>query len=88
MTGAGPGGSAAGKEGAARAVILVYSVSHALKGETILKEADVSCKLVPVPRQFSSDCGICLRIDRADKEKAAALFAEKRLEYESMRDLP
>jgi hypothetical protein len=71
----------------ALAVILVFSVGHTLKGEKILKENSVPCKLVPVPRQFSSDCGVCLRIEAADKERAAALFAASKMEYEAMRDL-
>lgn len=48
-------------------VLLVYSVSHALRIEKILKDRRIRCKLVPVPRNLSSDCGICLRFKEADE---------------------
>ena len=56
-------------------VLLVYSVSHALKMETLLTGRGVACKLVPVPRHLSSDCGVCVRFNalhRPDVEDAVA----------------
>lgn len=49
-----------------QAVILVYSTSHAIRIEKLLNEIGVPCKLVPVPRHLSSDCGVCVRIDLKD----------------------
>ncbi len=62
------------------AVILLESVSHALHAEKLLKAAGVKCKLIPVPRHLSSDCGVCLRIDGADRDRAAGVLAG-RLDY-------
>ncbi|MFH1081576.1 MAG: DUF3343 domain-containing protein [Pseudomonadota bacterium] len=42
-------------------VVLFESVSHALRAEKIIKAENIPCKLIPVPRQLSSDCGVCLR---------------------------
>jgi hypothetical protein len=42
--------------------ILVYSTSHAIKIEKLLGATGIVCKLVPVPRHLSSDCGVCVRI--------------------------
>lgn len=42
-------------------VMLFKAVSYALKAEKILKAEQVPHKLIPVPKQISSDCGICLR---------------------------
>jgi hypothetical protein len=42
-------------------VVLFESVSHALRAEKIIKAENIPCKLIPVPRQISSDCGVCLR---------------------------
>ncbi|MBA4397721.1 MAG: hypothetical protein C0394_10135 [Syntrophus sp. (in: bacteria)] len=42
-------------------IVLFESVSHALRAEKIIKAENIPCKLIPVPRQFSSDCGVCLR---------------------------
>jgi hypothetical protein len=49
-------------------IVLVESVSHALHAEKMLIRADIPCKLIPVPRHLSSDCGVCLRVRRSDKE--------------------
>jgi hypothetical protein len=54
-------------------VILVYATSHALRAEKILQEDGISCKLIPVPRHLSSDCGVCVRVARSNR--AAALRA-------------
>lgn len=48
-------------------VLLVYSTSHAIRIEKTLKNSNISCKLVPVPRHLSSDCGICVRFRAADE---------------------
>lgn len=44
-------------------VMLFKSVSYALKAEKILKAEKLPHKLIPVPKQISSDCGICLRFE-------------------------
>jgi hypothetical protein len=44
-------------------VALFRSVHHALLAEKLLKEAGIPCKLIPIPRNLSSDCGVCLRFD-------------------------
>jgi hypothetical protein len=54
-------------------VVLVYTTSAALRGEKILQQAGLTVKLIPVPRELSSDCGIALRFlweDREAVEKA------------------
>ncbi|MBM3175849.1 MAG: DUF3343 domain-containing protein [Chloroflexi bacterium] len=42
-------------------VILFHTTSSAMKAEKILKQGGFEVKLIPTPRQFSSDCGISLR---------------------------
>lgn len=61
-------------------VILVYSTSHALRAEKILQGADVACRLIPVPRHLSSDCGVCIRVQRADEEQAMEALKAARVE--------
>jgi hypothetical protein len=57
------------------AVILFPSVSHALMAEKILKEQGIAHKLIPVPRQISSDCGVCLRVEMGHWDAAAAALS-------------
>ena len=51
-------------------VILTRSTSSALKAEKALVNAGIECKLIPVPRHLSSDCGVCIRIRREDQDAA------------------
>ena len=56
-------------------VALFQSVSVAMKAENALKAAGVSYKLIPVPKEISSECGICVRLLPADKAPAETVFA-------------
>jgi hypothetical protein len=49
-------------------VVLFESISHALRAEKLIKAAAISCKLIPVPRHLSSDCGVCLCFSTDTKE--------------------
>ena len=68
-------------------VLLVYSTNHALRGEHLLKRADIACKLIPVPRHLASDCGGCIRVAREDRERACTLLESNGLEIEGVHDL-
>lgn len=66
------------------AVILVYSTSHALRAERMLRGASIPCKLIPVPRHLSSDCGACIRIGRADVGIASQVLEGGQVEMEGI----
>ncbi len=68
------------------AVILVDSTSHALRIEKLLAQRSLGCKLVPVPRHLSSDCGVCVRIERSDAEAVRALLAAHGVEFQAIED--
>lgn len=69
------------------AVVLVYSTSYAIRAEKTLHQAGIASKLIPVPRHLSSNCGVCLRIERADKEAARQALEAVDLEIEGIHDL-
>lgn len=58
-------------------VVLFHSTSHALRAEKVSKEAGLTIKLIPVPRQLSSDCGVALRFPWKDAAHVQSLLAEK-----------
>ena len=60
-------------------VVLFYSTTHALRAEKVLDRAGVRIKMIPTPRQISSDCGMALRFDRAEEERVAAILAENQV---------
>jgi hypothetical protein len=61
------------------AVVLFHSTAHALRAETVLNRAGFKIKMIPTPRQLSSDCGMALRFGRADSERVAVVLAENRV---------
>ena len=67
-------------------VILVYSTSYALRAEKVLAEAGIPCKLIPVPRHLSSDCGVCVRIERADQEAVLQALEAARVDIEGIHE--
>ncbi len=48
------------------AVVLFHSTQGAIKDEQALMRAGFAAKLIPTPRQFSSDCGTALRCSSED----------------------
>jgi len=64
-------------------IILFYTTSSVMQAEKVLKKAGVSTKLIPVPRQFSSDCGISLRFEWANYKKTKTIMDSARVELQS-----
>jgi len=69
------------------AVILVYSTSHALRAEQVLQQAGIGCRLIPVPRHLSSDCGVCVRFERIHRQAALDALQVAQVEMEGMYDI-
>jgi len=60
-------------------VILFHSAAHALRAEKVLQGAGIPNKMIPTPRQLSSDCGMSLRFNRADEARVAGILAEQKV---------
>ncbi len=69
-------------------VILFPSVHYALRAEKLMKEKGISCKLIPVPRHLSSDCGVCLRIPWDKKEEVLGILARAGVKVGGAHPLP
>lgn len=65
-------------------VILFPSTSHALRAEKALQQEGVVTKLIPVPRQLSSDCGVCLRFARAEEPAVRRVLTEAGVVWEDI----
>ena len=61
-------------------VILFYTSNHAFRAEKLLNACDISCRLVPVPRRLSSDCGVCLRLETSMRERAVEILNGAKVE--------
>ena len=58
-------------------VLLFRSVSQTLLAEKILKREELPHKVIPVPRQISSDCGVCIRFQSEDRDRITGALAGK-----------
>ncbi len=61
-------------------VVLFHTTSSAIRAEKALARSGLAVRLIPTPRQFSTDCGIALRFDWAQSEQARALLEEASVE--------
>ena len=64
---------------AEHSVVLFHSTVHAIRAEKVLTRAGIKIKMIPTPRQLSSDCGMALRLDRGGEEQVAAVLRENRV---------
>ena len=68
-------------------VILLHWTSHAIRAEKLIKKGGISCKLIPVPRHLSSDCGVCIRLEQSNCKKALGILEEANIELEGTHDI-
>ncbi len=52
-------------------VVLFHTTSSAMRAEKTLLRQGLVIKMIPTPRQFSSDCGLALRFDWSQREAAS-----------------
>ncbi len=64
-------------------VITFHSTYWAFEAETVLQEHGFQCRLRPVPREFSSSCGICAEVLAGDMEEILAILQEQGLEHDA-----
>ena len=65
-------------------VILFHTTSSAIRAEKVAQKAGYDCKLVPTPRELSSDCGIALRFTWGDADGIKGCLEEVRVEVNSV----
>jgi hypothetical protein len=66
------------------AVVLFHSTQGAIKAERVLVRAGLAAKLIPTPRQLSSDCGTALRSPWADVDAVITALRAAQVEYDSV----
>lgn len=56
-----------------RHLLLFQSTRAVIKAERICKKNGVYCRIIPVPRTISSECGMAIEIEQKDRETLSAL---------------
>lgn len=52
-----------------RSFLLLPSMRLAIKAEAFCRANNIACDVVPVPRQISSECGMCLEVENGAAEQ-------------------
>jgi hypothetical protein len=65
-------------------VILFYTTSAVMRAEKMLKKENLTVKLVPTPRELSSDCGIALRFDWEHAERIETIMDAEHIEFDGI----
>ncbi len=68
-------------------VVLVHTTAAAMRGEAVLHRAGIAVKLVPVPRNLSSDCGLAIRFASGDRERVIESLTKERVDIAGVHDL-
>lgn len=68
-------------------VILFFSNNHAIWCNELLRDSNLNCKMISVPRELSSDCGYCVRFNRVDRSVVTDLLSSSDIEYDRIEDL-
>ena len=68
-------------------VILFHTNSSALRAEKILLKDGWTVKLIPTPREFSSDSGVALRFVWSDESQVRATLNSANVEISSIKKL-
>jgi hypothetical protein len=61
-------------------VVLFHTTSSAMRAEKTLLRRGLTIKMIPTPRQFSSDCGIALRFTWSQRDEVRDLLTGARVE--------
>ena len=62
------------------AVALFHTTSAAMRADKTLRKAGLECRLVPTPRQLTSDCGIAVRFAVEDEGPVVAALEQAGVE--------
>ncbi len=70
-----------------QSVVLFPNSQAAIRAERLLQTEGMACKLIPAPRQFTAECGLALRFERAEADRVRALLDQAGIGYQAIHDL-
>lgn len=65
-------------------VVLFHTTSSVMRAEKLLRKEGYTIKLIPTPREFSSDCGIALRFEWDEYEEVKSVLDAAHTEIEAI----
>jgi hypothetical protein len=65
-------------------LITFFASHYALRAETVLKRGGLGVKLIAGPRDLSPNCGVALRFDYEQRERALGLLEAQRVRIDGV----
>ena len=66
------------------AVITFHTTHFALKAKKVLKKECKAVEMIPVPREFSSNCGFCCKTTWDDRQEIEKILRDNHVEIEQI----
>ncbi len=67
-------------------LFLFRSVHDVIMADKNCQSAGIHCKIIPVPRSVTSQCGLCVEADPQEEKKIAAILDECGIIYSLQKD--
>ena len=71
-----------------RLIVTFHTTAEAMATEQLCRKRDLPGKLISVPRQLTSDCGIAWACPAELRQTVSELLAENGVEYDGLHELP
>lgn len=62
-------------------LMLFPSTHQAMVGEDVLRAAGLWLQVVPAPKEFTSGCGLAIRVTAADRERAVSVLTASSVRF-------
>lgn len=68
-------------------VILFHTTSEAFEAERAVADANLDYRLIPTPRELSSDCGISLQFPWESEDAVRCVLEDNSVDFDFIRQL-
>ncbi len=62
-------------------IITFESARMVIKADTLLRQQNVYCKIIPVPEHISSECGMCIETNIGNHELICNLLSQQQIKH-------
>jgi hypothetical protein len=76
-----------GEQRTSKMILFLFESVHAvISADRNCHAAGIHCKIIPVPRSVTSQCGLCVEADSQVEKRIAALLDEHGISYSLCKD--
>lgn len=62
-------------------LILFQSIHYVIKAEKICLKTGIPCRIIPVPKEVSSECGMAIQIEESHKDTFETTMNQKGISF-------